>query len=283
MSRQTLNIAHLYPDLLNLYADRGNILTLVQRLRWRGIDVNLHQVTHHDTLRLTAYDLVLLGGGSDREQELVAKYLSRYQRDFKHAIASGLPLLAICGGYQLLGAYYQMPSGEKIAGLDVLDMYTSAGTGLSRLIGNVAIETEEYGVIMGFENHGGRTVHHHAPLGKVLHGHGNNGESGFEGVHHQNVWGTYIHGPLLPKNPQFADAILSTALAYAGQSTPLDPLDDDVEQAARLAFLQRRMPDVDTSLLTVQSSSGVIENSNAEKRDEGDDIAPLPTRETQES
>ncbi|MFB5190423.1 type 1 glutamine amidotransferase [Alicyclobacillus fastidiosus] len=246
MNERTLNIAHLYPDLLNLYADRGNIVTLVQRLRWRGIEATVHEVTHQDAPRLSAYDLVLLGGGSDREQEIVGEYLLKHKQEFKAAVDSGLPLLAICGGYQLLGAFYQLPNGQKIQGLDILDMYTSAGTGLPRLIGNVAIETE-YGIVMGFENHGGRTVHQHRPLGKVLHGHGNDGESGYEGVHHMNIWGTYIHGPLLPKNPQFADAVLATALEYAGHSAVLDPLDDVVEESARRAFLARRMPDVTTS------------------------------------
>jgi lipid II isoglutaminyl synthase (glutamine-hydrolysing) len=246
MSQRSLNIAHLYPDLLNLYADRGNILTLVQRARWRGIDVTVHEITHRDTPRLSAYDLVLLGGGSDREQEIVGEYLLKSKDEFHHAVEAGLPLLGICGGYQLLGAYYQVPNGAKIPGLDILDMYTSAGTGLPRLIGNVAIETE-YGIVMGFENHGGRTIHHHAPLGKVLHGHGNDGQSGLEGVHYRNVWGTYIHGPLLPKNPNLADAILATVLEYAGQPASLEPLDDHVEQAARAAFLKRRMPEVSTA------------------------------------
>ncbi|WAH35748.1 type 1 glutamine amidotransferase [Alicyclobacillus dauci] len=258
MSQRTLNIAHLYPDLLNLYADRGNILTLVQRLRWRGIDVTVTEVTHRDTPRLSAYDLVLLGGGSDREQEIVGEYLYKFHEDFRQAIENGLPVLAICGGYQLLGAYYQLPNGQKVAGLDVLDLYTSAGTGLPRLIGNVAIDSP-YGVIMGFENHGGRTIHHHDPLGKILQGHGNDGESGFEGVHYKNVWGTYIHGPLLPKNPGFADAVLATALEYAGQPATLEPLDDHVEQNARRAFLARRMPEVDIRLLEGDSNGVTAE------------------------
>lgn len=260
MSPQALHIAHLYPDLLNLYADRGNILTLVQRLRWRGHEVVVHEVTHRDTPRLSAYDLVLLGGGSDREQALVASHLQRFQAEFKQAVEAGLPLLAICGGYQLLGAYYQLPNGKRIAGLDLLDMYTSAGTGLPRLIGNVAIETEHYGVIMGFENHAGRTLHHHSPLGKVLHGHGNDGSNGFEGVHYLNVWGTYIHGPLLPKNPHFADAILATALAYAGQESTLQPLDDSGEHLARNAFLTRRMPEVDASVLNDHARAASAED-----------------------
>lgn len=244
MTRRTLHIAHLFPDLLNLYADKGNIVTLAQRLRWRGFDVEVHGVTHREAPRLTAYDLVLLGGGSDREQEIVARHLTPYQKEFLHAMESGLPMLAICGGYQLLGAYYQVPSGEKIEGLGVLEMYTSAGTGLPRLIGNIAIQTEHAGVVMGFENHGGRTVHHHNPLGKVLHGHGNDGLSGYEGVRLHNVWGTYVHGPLLPKNPALADEVLQTALSYAGMDEQLAPLDDALEKKARDAFLDLRMPAV---------------------------------------
>lgn len=243
-----LHIAHLFPDLLNLYADRGNVRSLVQRLRWRGIDSEIHAITHRDVPRFTAYDLVLLGGGSDREQEIVANHLAGLKLELKKAISAGLPLLGICGGYQLLGEYYQLPDGQKISGLGVLDMYTNATADAPRLIGNIAISSP-YGVIMGFENHGGRTVHHHAPLGTVLQGHGNDGQSGFEGVHHQNVWGTYIHGPLLPKNPTFADAVLQAALRYSGQSDELAPLEDEAEQNARTAFLNRRLQNVDPSVL----------------------------------
>lgn len=244
MTRRTLHIAHLFPDLLNLYADKGNILTLVQRLKWRGFDVDVHEVAHDESPRLSAYDLVLLGGGSDREQAIVAQHLLSYRIELKAAIDGGLPVLAICGGYQLLGHYYQLPTGEKVPGLELLDMYTSAGSGLPRLIGNVAIETETAGIVLGFENHGGRTIHHHEPLGRVLHGHGNDGASGYEGVRYKNVWGTYIHGPLLPKNPQFADYILATALQYAGMETDLAPLDDALENSARLSFVSLRMPGV---------------------------------------
>lgn len=254
MTRRTLHIAHLFPDLLNLYADSGNILTLTQRLRWRGFSVEVHEVTHRDAPRLAAYDLILLGGGSDREQAIVAEYLKAYKVELRAAIEGGLPTLAICGGYQLLGAYYQVPSGEKLAGLEILDMYTSSGVGLPRLIGNVAIETPDAGIVMGFENHGGRTVHHHNPLGTVIHGHGNDGESGFEGVRYHNLWGTYIHGPLLPKNPQLADTVLSTALAYAGIDETLAPLDDSIELAARDAFLALRMPSVNRSRDAVQAN-----------------------------
>jgi CobQ-like glutamine amidotransferase family enzyme len=225
--------------LLNLYADKGNIRTLVQRCRWRGIEVEVIQVPSGEPPRLQEYHLVLLGGGSDREQELVAQTLGRQRQDWQRAVADGLPVLAVCGGYQLLGEYYQLPDGRKVEGLGLLDLRTSAGR--PRLIGNIAIDAGELGTIVGFENHGGRTEHRHAPLGRVLKGHGNNGQDGLEGVQHLNIIGTYIHGPLLPKNPRLADHLLQTALAYAGLSASLDPLDDRLEEAAHAAFLERRL------------------------------------------
>ncbi|CAM3722752.1 type 1 glutamine amidotransferase [Alicyclobacillus pomorum] len=234
-----LCIAHLYPDLLNLYADKGNILTLKRRLEWRGLEAQVTLVTSSEEARPGDYDLVLLGGGSDREQEIVSRTLRRSRDEWKAAVEDGLPLLAVCGGYQLLGEYYQLPDGTKVPGLELLDMVTVAGS--PRLIGNVAIESDECGTIVGFENHGGRTTHHHAPLGKVISGHGNNGTDGHEGVRYKNVFGTYIHGPLLPKNPALADFILQTALDYAGIDVKLEPLDDELEKAARTAFQVRRM------------------------------------------
>ncbi|GMA49456.1 glutamine amidotransferase [Alicyclobacillus contaminans] len=233
-----LRIAHLYPDLLNLYADKGNILTLQQRMAWRGYAVEIIRVQHTDDAKPGEYDLVLLGGGSDREQELVGRTLRRNVAEWKAAVEDGLPLLAVCGGYQLLGEYYQLPNGTKIPGLELLDLRTEAGS--PRLIGNIAIQSE-VGIILGFENHGGRTRHRHAPLGTVISGHGNNGEDGQEGVRYKNVIGTYIHGPLLPKNPALADMILQLAMDYAGISGTLRPLDDRMEQAARQAFMERRM------------------------------------------
>ncbi|MCL6592895.1 MAG: glutamine amidotransferase [Alicyclobacillus sp.] len=238
MSR-SLRIAHLYPDLLNLYADRGNIRTLVQRCRWRGLAVEVTAVLAGEVPRLHEYDLVLLGGGSDREQQLVGQTLRRHQAEWRAAVAAGLPLLAICGGYQLLGEYYELPSGERVHGLELLDLTTVAAT--PRLIGNIAVASDECGTIVGFENHGGRTYHRHAPLGRVLRGHGNNASDGTEGVRWLNVFGTYIHGPLLPKNPQLADLVLRTALQYAGLPDELAPLDDELELAAHAAFLERRL------------------------------------------
>ncbi len=238
MSRP-LRIAHLYPELLNLYADRGNIQVLVRRCQWRGLPVEVTSVRGSDTYHLQDFDLVLLGGGSDREQELVAQTLYPRRNEWLAAIADGLPLLAICGGYQLLGEFYQLSNGRKVSGLGILDMQTVAGQ--PRLIGNIAIDSPWAGRIVGFENHGGRTTHHHDALGRVLHGHGNNGMDGQEGVRYQNVIGTYIHGPLLPKNPQLADFVLQTASNYAGLQQILEYLPDKLEKAAQQAFVDRRL------------------------------------------
>ncbi|MDP9727515.1 type 1 glutamine amidotransferase [Alicyclobacillus tolerans] len=229
MSR-ALIIAHLYPDLLNLYADRGNIQTLLQRLRWRGIEARVVSVKKGEPVRLHEYDFVLLGGGSDREQKLVAESLRQQKEDWHHAMQAGLPILAVCGGYQLLGSYYELANSEKVAGLELLEMTTQASN--QRLIGNIAIESEWCGTVVGFENHAGRTVHHHTPLGKVVAGHGNNGRDGWEGVQHHHVIGTYIHGPLLPKNPKLADLLLLSALEYANMTVDFYDLDDELEWSA---------------------------------------------------
>jgi CobQ-like glutamine amidotransferase family enzyme len=236
---KVLQFAHLYPDLLNLYADSGNIRTLVNRCRWRDIEVTVHQIPKGAHAKLTDYHLVLLGGGSDREQELVGQTLRERQQDWKAAVEDGLPLLAVCGGYQLLGQYYQLLDGRQVPGLGILDLVTEAK--VPRLIGNIAIDTDIGGLVMGFENHGGRTTHHHDPLGKVRTGQGNNGLDRTEGVHYRNVVGTYIHGPLLPKNPALADYMLTKALEYAGEPNTLQPLDDDLEKTARQAFMDRRI------------------------------------------
>lgn len=236
---QPLRIAHLYPDLLNLYADKGNILTLVRRLEWRGIPVEVTSVPNGEQPQLSNYHLVLLGGGSDREQELVGRTLCARQREWQSAIEAGLPLLAVCGGYQLLGHFYQLHDGSKVRGLELLDLETTAGS--PRLIGNIAIDTPDLGPIVGFENHGGRTTHRHQPLGYVTSGYGNNATDGYEGVRHLHIVGTYIHGPLLPKNPRLADHMLELALDYAGLRTDLEPLEDHLEQAAQDAFLARRI------------------------------------------
>lgn len=238
-----LRIAHLYPDLLNLYADKGNIQTLSKRCLWRGIPIELISVPSGERPDFRDYHLVLLGGGSDREQVLVGQTLLSMRDEMHDAIESGLPVLAVCGGYQLLGEYYQLPDGTKVPGLSLVQLITEAHPEGSRLIGNIAIESKKCGLIVGFENHGGRTTHEHEPLGMVRRGHGNNGVDGKEGIRYKNIFGTYIHGPLLPKNPRLADALLKAALEYADLSDIYEftELEDTLELSARAAFGERRL------------------------------------------
>ncbi|UOF90479.1 glutamine amidotransferase [Fodinisporobacter ferrooxydans] len=233
-----LRIAHLFPDLLNLYADRGNILALANRAKWRNIDVQVTPIRLGESFSILEHDIVLLGGGSDREQAIIGRELKQYVPEFQQALENGMPILGICGGYQLLGKYYAAPTGEKIPGLGILEMATESGT--TRLIGNVVIEDPKTGqTIVGFENHSGRTYHSYDPLGIVKVGHGNNGEDQREGVRCHNLIGTYIHGPLLPKNPYLTDEILSLALAYRGLDGELEPLPDDLEHLAHRTMVER--------------------------------------------
>jgi CobQ-like glutamine amidotransferase family enzyme len=228
-----LRIAALYPELLNIYADRGNLLLLERRCAWRGIACTITPLTLGDRLDPDAYDLVYLGGGQDRDQQLCAEDLTTVKADAMHAHAArGGTILAVCGGYQLLGHHYAPVSGEQIPGIGLLDLHTERGDG--RLIGNVAIEVDGQ-TLAGFENHAGRTVlgAGQAPLGTVLAGHGNTGSSGFEGARTGNVIGTYLHGPLLPKNAWFADLLIATALGL--DPAALAPLDDRFEDAAHAA------------------------------------------------
>ncbi|HEY1591807.1 MAG TPA: glutamine amidotransferase [Solirubrobacteraceae bacterium] len=229
-----LRVCALYPDLMNIYADRGNLLMIEQRCRWRGIDFELTSSGLGDRLDPDRADLFYIGGGQDRDQQRCALDLVECKREALHEIAarSGV-VLAVCGGYQLLGRSYQL-GDERLPGVELLDLETIREPG-PRLIGNVAIEVElrpgEPRVLAGFENHGGRTYlgPGTAPLGRVLKGHGNNGKDGFEGGRERNVIGTYLHGPLLPKNAWFADWLIETAL---GLPEPLEPLEDSLERAA---------------------------------------------------
>ena len=229
-----LRVCALYPDLMNIYADRGNLLVLERRCGWRGIDFSLTSSGLGDALDPEAADLFYIGGGQDRDQRLCALDLAEVKRDALHAVAArGGTILAVCGGYQLLGHSYQLGE-EVLPGVGLVDLTTVRADG-PRLIGNVAIEVElDPGVkrvLAGFENHGGRT--HlgpgNEPLGRVLSGHGNNGRDGFEGVRRDGIIGTYLHGPLLPKNTWFADWLIARAL---GRDEPLEPLDDELEAAA---------------------------------------------------
>ncbi len=227
----------LYPDLMNIYADRGNLLVLERRCRWRGIDFSVTASGLGDRLDPDGADLYYLGGGQDRDQRLCALDLAEVKRDALHAAAArNAVILAVCGGYQLLGHSYQL-GPETLPGSGLIELVTIRSDE-PRLIGNVAIEVElEPGVprvLAGFENHGGRT--HLGPgeheLGRVLKGYGNNGRDGHEGVRRGNVIGTYLHGPLLPKNVWFADWLIHAALARREPLDPLEPLDDRLEAAA---------------------------------------------------
>jgi hypothetical protein len=232
---RTLRVCALYPDLMNIYADRGNLLLLERRCAWRGIGFAVTAAGIGDAVDPDAHDLYYLGGGQDRDQMLCAQDLVEVKRDALHAAAArDAVLLAVCGGYQLLGHSYAL-GDEEIPGVGLVDLRTVRADG-PRLIGNVAIEVDLPGlggprVLAGFENHGGRTRlgPGERPLGRVLRGHGNDGHSGHEGVRRGNVIGTYLHGPLLPKNAWFADWLIGRAL---GLAEPLDPLDDALEEAA---------------------------------------------------
>ncbi len=233
MPDRELRVCALYPDLMNIYADRGNLLLLERRCRWREIGFRLTSSGIGEPLDAEA-DLYYMGGGQDRDQKLCAADLAEHKRDALQAAADrDAVVLAVCGGYQLLGHSYQL-GDETLPGAGLVDLATVRSDG-PRLIGNVAIEVElEPGrprVLAGFENHGGRTSLGPAerPLGRVLNGHGNDGRSGHEGVRRANVIGTYLHGPLLPKNAWFADWLIATAL---GRSQPLHELEDGLEAAA---------------------------------------------------
>ncbi|MGO0121920.1 type 1 glutamine amidotransferase [Desulfothermobacter acidiphilus] len=236
-----LRICHLYPDLLNLYGDRGNILVLLQRCRWRGIPVSLREVRYGEPVDLAEVDLLFLGGGSDQAQRIAAEDLSSRAADLRDAVEKGLVVLAICGGYQLLGHYYRLPGGGELPGLGLIDFCTEAGP--ERLIGDIAVEVILGGrkqILCGFENHSGRTyLGQVKPLGRVLRGFGNNGRDGTEGVRYRNVFGTYLHGPLLPKNPALADHLINLALQRRGLRVVLPPLRDFWEKEARRVILRR--------------------------------------------
>jgi len=236
-----LKICHMYPDLLNLYGDRGNIMAFSRRCRWRDIEVEVHPVSIGEKVDFRLMDFLFLGGGSDREQNLMAVDLMDRTEGLRQAIEDGLVVLAICGGYQLLGQYYRTLEGEVIPGLGILDLYTEGGQ--KRLIGNVAVEVDLGGVtrkVVGFENHSGRTyLGKLEPLGNVLAGHGNNGQDHREGARYKNVICSYLHGPLLPKNPFITDHLISRALQRRYRQLPLEPLDDSLEDDAREIMLKR--------------------------------------------
>lgn len=233
-----ITIGHLYPDLLNLYGDRGNIQCMKKRCQWRGIEAEVREFQITDSIDFSGLDIVLLGGGSDREQMLVCEKLKSIRGDFREYVEDNGVVIAVCGGYQLLGHYYDTDDG-RIEGLSLVDLYTEQGS--PRLISNIVIENELFDYpIVGFENHGGRTfIGENRPFGKVLFGHGNNEKDGAEGVLYKNVVGTYLHGPLLPKNPHVCDYLIKNALERKYGSCELTPLGDEEELEANRYIVER--------------------------------------------
>jgi lipid II isoglutaminyl synthase (glutamine-hydrolysing) len=230
-----IRVGHLYPDYLNIYADRGNIAVFARRAALRGHELDVSAIGMADAIVPGDHDLYYVGGGQDREQYLVAENLAGKAEPLIDAVGSGgAALLAVCGGYQLLGRGYRGFHGEDMPGVGLLPLETIAGE--TRMIGDVLIESGELGTIAGFENHAGRTRLDEGaqPLGRVIHGYGNDGESGYEGCRLGRAIGTYLHGPLLPRNPRLADWLLAQALAHRGGGEPpeLEPLRDDLETQA---------------------------------------------------
>lgn len=229
-SNLKISIAHLYPKLLNLYGDLGNIITLTKRCQWRGIEVEFEEIGIGDEIK--EHDLYFIGGGQDKQQQEVAGELYKH-KDFLHFERdNGTVFLGICGGYQLFGHYYQPFEGDKLIGISLMDAFTTAGK--KRFIGNVTVETDflEPSSLVGFENHSGLTYlqGNTKPIGKVIVGNGNNGEDKTAGGRYKNVFGTYLHGSLLPKNPHFADYLIELALEKRyGEKIKLSKLDDALE------------------------------------------------------
>ncbi|MEE1085982.1 MAG: glutamine amidotransferase [Schaedlerella sp.] len=234
-----LTIGHLYPDLLNLYGDRGNIQCFCKRLEWRGIEAEVIPFVSGDTIDFSKLDIILLGGGSDREQELVCEHLKKIKDDFRNYVENDGVVLAVCGGYQLLGKYYKTDK-KTIEGLGILDIYTEWEP--ERMIRNIILNSPLFDTpVVGFENHGGRTyIGDHTPFGKVFYGLGNTGKSGYEGVVYKNVIATYLHGPLLPKNPHVCDYLLERALKRKyGKDIKLEALPDKLEHKANNYIVNR--------------------------------------------
>ncbi len=230
-----IRVGHLYPDYLNIYADRGNIAVLAARAGARGHVLDVAGVSVGDGVPVGDVNLFYVGGGQDREQALVTGDLAGKAEPLREAVERGAAFLAVCGGYQLLGRFYRDVKGRELPGIGLLPLHTVAGP--RRMIGDVLLECEWAGhTLAGFENHAGRTYLDEGaqPLGRVVAGFGNDGESGFEGCRWRRVYATYLHGPLLPRNPWFADHLLSEALAHAtgGDPPALEPLGDELEAEA---------------------------------------------------
>jgi CobQ-like glutamine amidotransferase family enzyme len=241
---QRLLVGHLFPDYLNIYADRGNIAVLTARAAWRGYELEVQALGADAEIHPGEHDLFYVGGGQDREQALIAPALAALGPALHGAFEDGAAFLAVCGGYQLLGRFYLDQSGEELPGIGLLPLQTLAGT--RRMIGDVLLECElEPGwrrTLAGFENHAGRTILDEGaePLGRVVAGFGNDGQSGYEGCRLGRAIGTYLHGPLLPRNPWLADWLLAQAIAHrTGAEPELPPLADDLEREAHEVSAER--------------------------------------------
>jgi lipid II isoglutaminyl synthase (glutamine-hydrolysing) len=239
-----LRLVHLYPDLMSVYGDRGNVLALMRRAAWRDIDLEVSELTVGDRLDPEEADLIFFGGGQDREQEVVSPdFLQQKGRAVREAVDLGAALLSVCGGYQLLGQSYTTVDGQELPGAGLFDVRSLPGP--KRHIGNVLVETDLDGqrrTLVGFENHSGRTYLGPStrPLGRAVVGAGNNGEDHTEGAVYKGAVGCYLHGSLLPKNPWLADRLLATALRHRlGEPVELAPLDDRLEQDAHQAMAER--------------------------------------------
>jgi CobQ-like glutamine amidotransferase family enzyme len=239
-----LRLVHLYPDLMSVYGDRGNVLALVRRAQWRGIDIAVTELSVGDILDASAADLIFFGGGQDREQAVVSPdFLRQKAQAVCEAVEDGAAALSVCGGYQLLGSSYTTVDGQELPGADLFKIRSVPGP--RRHIGNVLIETEldgERRTLVGFENHSGRTYLDRStrPLGRTVVGAGNNGEDGTEGAVYRGAIGCYLHGSLLPKNPWLADRLLAQAVWHrTGEPMPLAPLDDRFEEQAHAAVAAR--------------------------------------------
>ena len=235
---------HLYPDYLNIYADRGNMAVLERRAAWRGIGFEYEAISVGDPVRPGHHDLLYLGGGQDREQAIIAPVLAARGEAIREAADGGAIVLGVCGGYQLLGRFYRDRAGAELPGVGLFDLFTVAGE--KRMIGDVLLECEldpgERRTLAGFENHAGRTTLGATaqPLGRVVAGFGNDGGSGLEGCRRGRAIGTYLHGPLFPRNPWLADWLLAQALAHRyGEPPELEPLTDDFEAAAHRVAAER--------------------------------------------
>jgi CobQ-like glutamine amidotransferase family enzyme len=242
--KRKIVVGHLYPDYLNIYADRGNMAVLERRAAWRGIGFDYRTVGLGEEANPDEHDLYYVGGGQDREQALVAPDLATKGESLREAVDGGAAFLAVCGGYQLLGRFYRDRSGAELPGIGLLPHYTVAGE--RRMIGDVLLECElepgQRRPLAGFENHAGRTYLDEGaePLGRVVAGFGNNGEDGVEGSRVGNALGTYLHGPLLPRNPWLADWLIGKALARRlGDAPDLEPLPDDFESSAQQVSADR--------------------------------------------